>query len=49
MGVYTSKSQWIPIMGDWSGGSSLPLWYAHYDGNPSFCKYNLQGSITTTC
>jgi GH25 family lysozyme M1 (1,4-beta-N-acetylmuramidase) len=43
MGVYTSKSQWIPIMGDWSGGSSLPLWYAHYDGNPSFSDFSAFG------
>ena len=26
MGVYTSASQWNPIMGSWSGGSSLPLY-----------------------
>ena len=22
-------------MGDWHGGADLPLWYAHYDNNPS--------------
>lgn len=30
MGVYTSASQWDPIMGSgFTGGSNLPLWYAH--------------------
>eukprot|EP01132_Coremiostelium_polycephalum_P000941 gene941-1193_t len=40
VGVYTSASQWIPIMGDWSGGASFPLWYAHYDNNPSFSDFS---------
>lgn len=26
IGVYTSASQWIPIMGDWDGGAHFPLW-----------------------
>src|SRR3989338_50428 len=31
VGVYTSSSQWGPIMGSsFHGGSDLPLWYAHY-------------------
>lgn len=29
IGVYTSASQWNPIMGAWGGGASFPLWYAH--------------------
>lgn len=36
LGVYTSESQWTPITGGWTGASNLPLWYAHYDGSPSF-------------
>jgi len=40
IGVYTSASQWGPIMGDWAGGASLPLWYAHYDGSPSFSDFS---------
>ena len=40
LGVYTSRSQWEPIMGDWNGGSSFPLWYAHYDNNPSFSDFS---------
>eukprot|EP00029_Vermamoeba_vermiformis_P012960 TRINITY_DN78_c0_g1_i1.p1 TRINITY_DN78_c0_g1~~TRINITY_DN78_c0_g1_i1.p1 ORF type:complete len:209 (-),score=36.46 TRINITY_DN78_c0_g1_i1:98-724(-) len=40
LGVYTSLSQWQPIMGDWNGGSAFPLWYAHYDNNPSFSDFS---------
>lgn len=29
IGVYTSASQWGPIMGSWDGGKAYPLWYAH--------------------
>jgi hypothetical protein len=39
IGIYTSASQWIPIMGNWNGGAAYPLWYAHYDGNPSFSDF----------
>jgi len=40
IGVYTSASQWGPIMGSYTGGSAYPLWYAHYDGNPSFDDFS---------
>jgi len=41
IGVYTSASQWVPIMGSsYSGGSAYPLWYAHYDNNPSFSDFS---------
>eukprot|EP00047_Mylnosiga_fluctuans_P014056 m.35031 g.35031 ORF g.35031 m.35031 type:complete len:233 (+) comp5289_c0_seq1:940-1638(+) len=46
VGVYTSESQWSPIMGDYSGGSALPLWYAHYDGSPSFSDFRAFGGWT---
>eukprot|EP00048_Salpingoeca_helianthica_P014577 m.222402 g.222402 ORF g.222402 m.222402 type:complete len:237 (-) comp16021_c0_seq1:138-848(-) len=36
LGIYTSRSQWDPIMGSFSGGAAYPLWYAHYDGDASF-------------
>jgi len=40
IGVYTSASQWVPIMGsDYTAGSSFPLWYAHYDGEKSFSDF----------
>lgn len=35
-GFYTSESQWSPITGGTSDFGSYQLWYAHYDGNPSF-------------
>jgi len=40
LGVYTSASQWEPIMGDYQGGSQFPLWYAHYDGQPNFGDFS---------
>eukprot|EP00026_Physarum_polycephalum_P017640 Phypoly_transcript_18933.p1 GENE.Phypoly_transcript_18933~~Phypoly_transcript_18933.p1 ORF type:complete len:235 (+),score=54.12 Phypoly_transcript_18933:25-705(+) len=40
LGVYTSASQWLPIMGSSTAGSSMPLWYAHYDNNPSFSDFS---------
>jgi len=34
-GVYTSSSQWSPIMGSsFNGGSALLLWYPHYQSPP---------------
>eukprot|EP01087_Luapelamoeba_hula_P023879 TRINITY_DN88_c0_g1_i1.p1 TRINITY_DN88_c0_g1~~TRINITY_DN88_c0_g1_i1.p1 ORF type:complete len:217 (-),score=18.94 TRINITY_DN88_c0_g1_i1:41-691(-) len=38
LGIYTSESQWSPITGNWAApaGEGIPLWYAHYDGSPSF-------------
>jgi hypothetical protein len=41
IGVYTSASQWDPIMGSgFRGGGSHQLWYAHYDDNPSFSDFS---------
>lgn len=37
LGVYTSSSQWSPIMGGTSQFSNLPLWYAHWDFTFSPC------------
>jgi hypothetical protein len=41
-GVYGSKSQWEDLFGSstFSYGSSLPLWYAHYDDVASFSDYS---------
>jgi len=43
VGVYTSESQWVPIMGSSTAGSSYPLWYAHYDGAPNFNDFRSFG------
>jgi len=43
VGVYTSKSQWIPIVGSWTGASHLDLWYADYDGVPTFGDFTAFG------
>eukprot|EP01117_Protostelium_nocturnum_P016945 TRINITY_DN67_c0_g1_i1.p1 TRINITY_DN67_c0_g1~~TRINITY_DN67_c0_g1_i1.p1 ORF type:complete len:230 (+),score=75.69 TRINITY_DN67_c0_g1_i1:53-691(+) len=44
IGVYSSASQWNPIFGaDYRGGAGLPLWYAHYDGSPSFSDFRSFG------
>jgi len=37
MGVYSSSSQWSPIMGGTTQFSNLPLWYAHWDYTFSPC------------
>jgi len=47
IGVYTSSSQWNPIMGSsFHGGSAYPLWYAHYDGVQSFSDFSSFGGWT---
>jgi GH25 family lysozyme M1 (1,4-beta-N-acetylmuramidase) len=46
LGVYTSASQWNPIMGSYTGGSAFPLWYAHYDGVQSFADFAAFGGWT---
>ncbi|KAF2078339.1 hypothetical protein CYY_000323 [Polysphondylium violaceum] len=47
LGVYTSASQWEPIMGNFDGGAKFPLWYAHYDNNPSFSDFSPFGGWNT--
>jgi len=47
LGVYTSASQWVPIFGSsFTGGSAHHLWYAHYDGSPSFGDFKSFGGWT---
>ena len=48
-GVYTSAYQWSTLMGStsYSYGADLPLWYAHYDNNPSFSDFDAFGGWTT--
>jgi GH25 family lysozyme M1 (1,4-beta-N-acetylmuramidase) len=46
IGIYTSASQWEPIMGSWEGGKEHPLWYAHYDDKKSFSDFSPFGGWT---
>jgi len=46
IGVYTSSSQWTPITGGSTAMKSYPLWYAHYDSNPSFSDFSAFGGWT---
>lgn len=39
LGIYSSASQWNPIMGSSTKFSYLPLWYPHYDNNPSYSDW----------
>lgn len=42
MGIYSSEYMWSSIMGSCTTGADhgLPLWYAHYDHNPSFGDFS---------
>ncbi|KAL1918876.1 uncharacterized protein VTP21DRAFT_2898 [Calcarisporiella thermophila] len=46
VGVYASKSQWDPIVGNWDGMKSYPLWYPHYDNDKSFNDFKPFGGWT---
>lgn len=39
-GIYSSASQWGPIMCGTEEFSNYQLWYAHYDGSPSFSDFS---------
>ena len=40
VGIYTSAVNWESVVGsDWDAMSHLPVWYAHYDKNPSFSDF----------
>mmetsp|Transcript_30474 Transcript_30474/g.85303 ORF Transcript_30474/g.85303 Transcript_30474/m.85303 type:complete len:216 (-) Transcript_30474:86-733(-) len=42
LGIYSNYYNWQSIVGlDWSypADQGLPLWYAHYDNNPSFSDF----------
>ena len=44
VGVYTNYYNWQEIVGlDWTGASSHPLWYAHYDGAQNFNDFDSFG------
>ena len=46
VGIYSSASQWNPIMGGSTKFKSLPLWYAHYDNSKSFSDFSSFGGWT---
>merc|ERR1712130_429790 len=46
VGIYSSSSQWSPIMCDTSKFSNRQLWYAHYDGHASFSDFSPFGGWT---
>ena len=44
IGIYTNLYNWSSIVGtDWAEMSKYPLWYAHYDDNPSFSDFEAFG------
>jgi GH25 family lysozyme M1 (1,4-beta-N-acetylmuramidase) len=44
VGIYSSYYNWQDIVGlSWTGCSSLPLWYAHYDNSQSFSDFQSFG------
>jgi GH25 family lysozyme M1 (1,4-beta-N-acetylmuramidase) len=48
VGIYTNYYNWQSIVGlGWTGCASLPLWYAHYDNNPSFSDFQSFGGWNT--
>lgn len=49
VGIYASKYMWETIFGgdqNCAKFGSLPIWYAHYDGNPSFSDWTNFGGWT---
>jgi hypothetical protein len=46
VGIYSSASQWAPIMCGYQGFKHLPLWYAHYDGKRDFSTFREFGGWT---
>jgi GH25 family lysozyme M1 (1,4-beta-N-acetylmuramidase) len=47
IGIYTNYHNWVNIVGlDWQEIKAYPLWYAHYDNNPSFSDFTSFGGWT---
>lgn len=49
VGIYASSYMWSNLAGSCTAGSDAgaALWYAHYDGNPSFSDFNPFGGWTS--
>jgi len=48
VGIYTSKSQWAPIVGStYTGGKDFPLWYANYNNRKDFSDFSPFAGWTT--
>jgi len=47
IGIYSSASQWSPIMCGTTEFSKYPLWYPHYDNDPSFQDWKPFGGWVT--
>jgi len=43
VGIYSSANGWSVAMGSNSGFTGFPIWYAHYDNNPSFSDWRSFG------
>jgi len=42
VGIYSNRNNWINIFGgdkNCASFTNLPVWYAHYDNNPSFSDW----------
>jgi len=48
LGIFTSYINWQQIVGlDWTGASSLPLWYSHYNSLANFDDFIAFGGWST--
>jgi len=47
VGIYTNWVSWPEIVGSWSGLSSYPLWYPHYDDAQTFSDFEAFGGWST--
>jgi GH25 family lysozyme M1 (1,4-beta-N-acetylmuramidase) len=47
VGIYSSEYEWSQVMGGLTGPTNYPLWYADYDGNPSFGGFGGFGGWTS--
>jgi len=39
MGIYSSRWMWSQVMPGYNGPTQYPMWYANYDGVPSFANF----------